>query len=189
MRYELGKYVDFQRENKTLIVNSKEDLLQFIMMRQTFLLLQYFLIHKLDMEKVYEVTDGMTLKIDNDTIKLKFYPDELDAYRSSFQWAVLSHFTVNIFEGVKRYCLKTNQYDKMKRQDWFLFFKIIRHSFSHDSRWAFRDIPQDKFPIKYYDSTLSYALNEEPMSSKEYNLSIFWKLTKNVYNFVKVELK
>lgn len=185
----MGIYVDFQRENKTLIVNSKNDLLQFIEMRRVFTLLQLFLIRKLDMEKVYEVTDNMTVTINTDTVRLKLYPDEVEAYRSSFQWAVLSHFTVNIFEGVKRYCQKTHQLDKMKKQEWFLYFKTLRHSFSHDNRWAFRDIPHDKFPITYHNITLDHSLNDEPMSSSHYNVYVFWDLTKGVSKFVRDELK
>lgn len=185
----MREYSDFQRENKTLIVNNKDDLIQFITMRQMFTLLQYFLIHKLDMEKVYEVTDKMTVKIGTDTVKLTFFPDEIEAYRSSFQWAVLSHFTTNIFEGVKRYCKKTNQYDKMKKQGWFLYFKTLRHSFSHDCRWAFRNVPKDKFPIKYHNSILHSDLDDKPISSEQYDIVTFWELTKDVRNFVSDKLK
>lgn len=141
----IGESNDFLRENKTLVVNTKHDLDQFITMRQVFTLLQFFLINKLDMEKVYDVTNDMIVSIGSEQVKLKLYPEEVEEYRSSFQWAVLSYFTTNIFESVKRYCLKTNQYEKMKKQEWFLFFKTVRHSFSHDARWAFRDVPPKNF--------------------------------------------
>ena len=183
------EYSDFLRENKTLIVNDKNDLLQFITMRQVFTLLQFFLINKLDMEKVYDVTNDMVVDIGDEKVRLKLYSEEKEAYRSSFQWAVLSHFTTNIFEGVKRYCLKTNEYEKMKSQEWFMFFKTVRHSFSHDCRWAFRDVPLDKFPIKYKNSVLNIKLKDEPMSSEYFDVTTFWNLTKDVQKFIREKLK
>lgn len=182
-------HTSFQRDNKTLDVKTKDELFQFVTMRQMFLFLQFYLIEKLDKEKVYGNIDGMTLKIGDDTIKLHYFEDEMDAYISSFQWAVLGHNTVNIFEGIRRYCNNTKQFSKFKNQPWYLYFKIVRHSFSHDCRWNFNEKDESEFPVKYDDCCLYYNWNKKPMTSDGFSIVTFWHLTKDVLNFIKNELQ
>jgi len=45
------------------------------------------------------------------------------------------------WELVSAYCRDTNQYDKLRAQPWYQFFRIIRNSLSHDFRF---NLPKDK---------------------------------------------
>ena len=158
-------------------------------MRQMFVILQFYLIDKLDRDKVYENIDGMKIKMFDQTVKLTFFSDEMEIYFSSLQWSALSHYTVNIFEGIKRYCKMSGQWDKFQKESYFTYFYIVRNSFSHDSRWNFGNIKSDKFPITYKKSKIFHNEEKQPMTSQVYGLESFWHLTNEIISFIDQKLK
>lgn len=178
-----------ERHLKHLDVQSASELKQFIVMRQMFVILQFYLIEKLNKDKVYENIDGMEIELYGSKIKLHYFRDEMDAYLSDFQWAVLSNYTVNIFEGIKRYCKMSGQWDKFQKEQYFTYFYVVRNSFSHDSRWNFGKIKYKNFPLKYKKHIIYFNEQKQPMASQGYSFESFWHLTNEILGFVDKKLK
>ncbi len=178
-----------ERDEKHLDVKSPSQLKQFITMRQMFVILQFYLMDKLDREKVYENIDGMEIQMYGQKVKLTFFDDEMEMYFSSLEWSALSHYTVNIFEAIKRYCKMTGQWDKFQQESYFTYFYVVRNSFSHDSRWNFGKIKSDQFPIAYKKSQIFYNEEKQPMTSQGFGLGSFWHITNEIISFIDEKLK
>ncbi len=178
-----------EHDDKHLDVQSASELKQFIVMRQMFVILQFYLMDKLDREKVYENINGMEIQFYGQRVKLTFFDDEMDLYFGSLEWAALSHYTVNIFEGIKRYYKMSGQWDKFQKESYFTYFYVVRNSFSHDSRWNFGKIKSDKFPLSYEKSKIFYNEEKQPMTSQGFSLESFWNLTNEILSFVDQKFK
>ncbi len=173
----------------SLNVKTTEDLIQYVVMRQVFVLMNFSIISRLDMKELIKQFNLKPVKLGKIEAQLTLFEDEELSYISQFEWSVLSHYTVNIFESVKRYCKNSGQLDKMKNKSWYLYFSTVRHSFSHDSRWAFKAVKSEQFPINYKVWTLDKDLEEKPISSKHYSVESFWFLMNDVLDFIKNDLR
>lgn len=177
-------------ENNVLDVSTKDELFQFVMMRQIFLLFGQKIINTSNADEVFDSINGKEITLPTGKhVKVKLYKDEQQVYISQIHNSLLTYITINIFEGVKRYCNKTNQHSKFTNKNWYLYFYIIRNSISHDMRINFGRIPKKSLPVQYKTAILTFEDAGKPLDSIFFDVHIFWHLTLDLMNFIKEDLE
>lgn len=176
-------------ENNVLDVSTKDELFQFVMMRQIFLLFGQKLIDTSNADEVFDSINEKEIVLPTGKrVKVKLYKDEQKVYVSQIQNSLLTYITINIFEGVKRYCNKTNQHSKFTNQKWYLYFYIIRNSISHDMRVNFGRIAKKSLPVQYNTAILTFEDAGKPLEPIFFDTHIFWHLTLDLMNFIDEDL-
>ncbi len=70
----------------------------------------------------------------------------------------------DLFPLTKAYCHQTGQLSKLKAQQWFQFWRVLRNYFAHDMRFNFNPDEKALLPITSSGVTIDIHMNGAPLT-------------------------
>ncbi len=68
---------------------------------------------------------------------------------------LLRNLTLDGYESVYNYCDETGQLAQLQSQDWYQFYRLIRHCLTHTQKWKFPDRVKKKLPVTWQGRTIN----------------------------------
>lgn len=93
-----------------------------------------------------------------------------------------------LFETTKAYCQTTNQFDLLKTQPWYQFWRIVRNCFSHDMTFQFNEYDKPLLPVTWSGVTLDLSLEGKSLTHGRLSREKLRELLEEVRRFIEVEL-
>ncbi|MCE7748950.1 MAG: hypothetical protein GPJ51_11170 [Candidatus Heimdallarchaeota archaeon] len=103
--------------------------------------------------------------------------------------SILRSFVKDMFEIVKLYANETNQFNKVKKANWYSFVRVIRNCLAHDFRLRFNDYDKKTLPVKWQDKEITLTMKDQPLKVQILNEAIALELFKEIFTFVETELR
>ncbi len=82
--------------------------------------------------------------------------------RERLKWAImeaskmlLRNLTLDGYESVYNYCDETGQLAQLQSQDWYQFYRLIRHCLTHTQKWKFPDRVKKTLPVTWQGRTIN----------------------------------
>lgn len=134
--------------------------------------------------KFVETIENIPISINNQTINVtlpNLNPDKIEGI-------FIFNSIISSYESLKKYLNETKQFDKFRKQKFYLYFTVLRHSFTHDYTWNFGKY-LDQLPISYNGNSLTTKMDKTELRFEDFNGNTLWKLLEDVRIFVKNDLK
>ena len=103
--------------------------------------------------------------------------------------SILRSFVKDMFEIAKLYAKETEQFNKMKKANWYNFTRIIRNCLAHDFRLKFGNHDKKALPVKWRDKEITLAMNNQPLNVKILNEAVAVELYSEIFTYVETELR
>ena len=102
---------------------------------------------------------------------------------------VIKSCVTDLFEVIMDYCDSTKQKDRFKNQSFYNYLESIRHCFSHNYRFEFRDKTLKKLPFSWNGYEINKSLNGENFDFSIFPPNMFMELFNEIVTFVEKDLK
>ena len=76
--------------------------------------------------------------------------------------------TLDAYEQLYDYCETTGQLDKLQRQEWYLFARLVRNALTHDQHWGFKDRDLKKLPVTWRGRKITPEMNGQDVLMEFY---------------------
>ena len=103
--------------------------------------------------------------------------------------SILRSFVKDMFEIVKLYSKETEQFNNMKKANWYDFVRIIRNCLAHDFRLKFGNHDKKTLPVKWRNKEITLVMNNQPLNVQILNEAIAVELYSEIFSYVETELR
>ena len=86
-----------------------------------------------------------------------------------FSKMLLRNFTLDSFEIVRKYCIQTNQQNKLHLQPWYQFTRIMRNCLTHSRKLEFRPHDKKMLPVSWRNKIITKSMENKELSFEFYD--------------------
>lgn len=130
---------------------------------------------RLDIPRPFDETEILALLNDREVSQIAFGQLYETVHRAAFK---------ELFEVTKNYCEQTTQRQKLQRQSWFQFWRIIRNCLSHDFKFHFNDYDLTKLPVRWKTVTIDQTFEGKSLTHGDISREELLTFLNDVSDFI-----